>query len=100
MAQTGLKVATSRSEQACVALKQVKSQIKLLEQQEEVLQTLLMSEMGDAESLVDVSGTALVTWKNAKASMRFDAKLFEQTAPEMYRKFCYEQPGSRRFLVK
>jgi len=99
-ASTGLKVATSRSEQACVALKQVKSQIKLLEQQEEVLQTLLMTEMGDAESLVDVSGTALVTWKNAKASMRFDAKLFEQSAPEMYKKFVYEAPGSRRFLVK
>ena len=99
-AQTSLKVATSRSEQACVALKQVKSQIKLLETQEEALQTLVMGEMGDAESLVDVSGTALVTWKNAKASMRFDAKLFEQSAPEMYRKFCYEQPGSRRFLVK
>jgi len=59
-----------------------------------------MSEMGDAESLVDVSGTALVTWKNAKASMRFDAKLFETSAPEMYKKFVYEAPGSRRFLVK
>jgi predicted phage-related endonuclease len=99
-AQTGLKVATSRSEQACLALKQVKGQIKLLEQQEEVLQTLVMSEMGDADSLVDVSGTALVTWKNAKASMRFDAKLFEQTMPDTYKKFVYEAPGSRRFLVK
>jgi len=99
-AQTSLKVATSRAERAAEGLKQVKSQIKLLEQQEEVLQTLLMTEMGDAESLVDVSGTALVTWKNAKASMRFDAKLFEQSVPDMYRKFCYEQPGSRRFLVK
>ena len=100
MAQTGLKVATSRSEQACAQLKQVKQQIKLLETQEEALQTLVMGEMGDAESLVDVSGTALVTWKNAKASMRFDAKLFEQSAPEMYKKFVYEAPGSRRFLVK
>jgi predicted phage-related endonuclease len=99
-AQTVLKVATSRSEQACVALKQVKGQIKLLEQQEEVLQTLVMSEMGDADSLVDVSGTALVTWKNAKASMRFDAKLFEQMMPDVYKKFVYEAPGSRRFLVK
>ena len=99
-AQTSLKVATSRSEHACVALKQVKGQIKLLESHEEVLQTLIMSEMADAEVLVDVGGSALVTWKNAKASMRFDAKLFEQSMPDTYKKFVYEAPGSRRFLVK
>jgi predicted phage-related endonuclease len=99
-AQTGLKVATNKSEQYCLSLKAIKNQIKLLESQEEILQTALMTEMGDADSLVDVSGTALVTWKNAKSSMRFDAKLFEQSMPDTYKKFVYEAPGSRRFLVK
>jgi len=100
VSQTGVKVATSRSEQACVALKQVKEQIKLLEEQESVIQTLLMTEMGDNDTLVDVTGSAICTWKSAKPSMRFDAKLFEQTMPDTYKKFVYEQPGSRRFLVK
>jgi len=99
-AQTGLKVATNKSERYCQDLKAIKHQIKLLESQEEILQTALMTEMGDAESLVDVGGSALVTWKNAKSSMRFDSKLFEQTMPDTYKKFVYEVPGSRRFLVK
>jgi len=35
-----------------------------------------------------------------KASNKFDAKLFEQSMPDVYKSFIREVPGSRRFLLK
>jgi hypothetical protein len=56
--------------------------------------------MADKATLSTVDGNILATWKNAKASKKFDAKLFQSAMPDIYNQFIVETPGSRRFLIK
>lgn len=95
-----LKTASASVEQACLALAQVKAQIKLLEAQEEQYQTLVAGYMGDASVLSNIEGQVLATWKNAKPSIKFDAKLFQEAMPDIHKQFMREMAGSRRFLLK
>jgi len=95
-----LKTASASVEQACLALAQVKANIKHLESQEEQLQTLVAGYMGEASVLSNIEGQVLATWKNAKPSLKFDSKLFQSAMPDIYGQFVREMPGSRRFLLK
>ena len=81
-------------------LKIIREQRKALEEAEETLQGQVQALMKDADELLGPDGERLATWKSAKASQRFDAKLFEQSMPDIYKQFVREMPGSRRFLVK
>jgi hypothetical protein len=56
--------------------------------------------MGFCSELLTFDGKILATWKNSKASDRFDAKLFQSLMPETYEKFVTKTAGSRRFLLK
>lgn len=94
------KVASREVEAACIKLKDIKTTIKRLEEQEELLTGMVMNHMGEASLIQTVDGHSLATWKAAKASMRFDSKEFERSLPETYAKYVREVPGSRRFLVK
>jgi predicted phage-related endonuclease len=87
-------------ENMAAMLKRTKEQIKQLEDDADELTAALQKRMQRAEQLVSIDGTILATWKASKASKRFDPKVFQQAMPEMYEKFCFEQPGSRRFLIK
>ena len=95
-----LKTASASVEQACLALSQVKAQIKALEAQEEQYQTLVAGYMGDASVLSNIEGQVLATWKNAKPSIKFDAKLFQEAMPDIHKQFMREMADSRRFLLK
>lgn len=95
-----LKTASASVEQACLALAQVKAQIKVLETHEEQYQTLVAGYMGEASVLSNVEGQVLATWKNAKPSIKFDSKLFQEAMPDIYKQFMREMAGSRRFLLK
>ena len=95
-----VKTASQSVEQACVALRHLKDEIKLLEGREEQLQTLIAGYMESASSLQTIDGNVLATWKAAKSSKRFDPKLFQSAMPEIYEQFVVEQSGSRRFLLK
>jgi len=95
-----VKTASMSVEEACRALRHLKDEIKLLEGREEQLQTLVAGFMETASSLQTIDGKVLATWKAAKASNKFDAKLFEQSMPDVYKSFVREVPGSRRFLLK
>ena len=95
-----VKTASASVEQACVALAQIKANIKALEAQEEQLDTLVRGYMADNDTLATIDGKVLATWKSSKPSMKFDAKLFEQAMPDIYKQFMREVPGSRRFLLK
>ena len=99
-ATESLKTASQSVEMACNTLASIKAQIKGLESQEEQLQTLIQGYMEDKGTLVTVDNKVLATWKNAKASMKFDSKLFQQSMPDIYEQFVRPIPGSRRFLVK
>lgn len=92
--------ANAEVERACLHLRKIKDEIKKLEDAEKHYTTQLQNLLKDASTLVSVEGNVLCTWKAAKGSMKFDAKLFEQSMPDIYKQFMREVPGSRRFLVK
>jgi predicted phage-related endonuclease len=95
-----VKTASASVEQACLALAQIKANIKALEAQEEQYDTLVRGYMQDKDTLTTIDGKVLATWKSAKSSIKFDAKLFESAMPDIYKQFMREMPGSRRFLLK
>ena len=95
-----VKTASSSVEQACLALAQIKANIKALETQEEQYDTLVRGYMQDKDTLTTIDGKVLATWKSAKSSIKFDAKLFESAMPDIHKQFMREMPGSRRFLLK
>jgi len=94
------KMASQAVEEACRYLALIKKEKKALEEREEHLQTLIQGYMADKAILSSFDGNLLATWKNAKASKRFDAKLFQQAMPDIYEQFVIEAAGSRRFLIK
>ena len=77
-----------------------KDQLKKWEDEEEKLKLEIQKFMGVNSELVTLDGRVLATWKSAKGSMKFDAKLFEQSMPDVYKSYVREVSGSRRFLVK
>jgi len=87
-------------ERVAQALKQVKLNIKALEEQEEAMLTAIQSHMQSHLQLLSADGAVLATWKNSKASKRFNADLFKQAYPDLYSQFMTEFSGSRRFLLK
>jgi predicted phage-related endonuclease len=94
------KLASASVEEACRMLALIKREKKALEEREEQFQTLIQGYMADKATLTTVEGNVIATWKNAKPSMKFDAKMFEQAMPDIYKQFFREFPGSRRFLIK
>jgi predicted phage-related endonuclease len=98
--QDSVITATQTIEQAIAYLREVKSQVKTLEQKAEVVELQIRNLMQDAAEIRSVDGSTLVSWKSAKSSMRFSAESFKTAMPDVYSKFIVEMPGSRRFLVK
>jgi predicted phage-related endonuclease len=94
------KMASQAVEEACRYLALIKKEKKALEEREEQFQTLIQGYMADKAILSSFDGNVLATWKNAKASKKFDAKLFQSAMPAIYEQFVVESAGSRRFLVK
>lgn len=87
-------------EQMCQALQYTKTQLAHWEDEEEKLKVQIQKFMGVNSELVTLDGRVLATWKSSKGSMKFDAKLFEQSMPDVYKSYIREVAGSRRFLVK
>jgi glutamate mutase epsilon subunit len=56
--------------------------------------------MQDKDTLTTIDGKVLATWKSAKSSIKFDAKLFQEAMPDIHKQFMRDMPGSRRFLLK
>ena len=92
--------ATAYIEHVASVLKQIKTNIKDLEQQEENAAVILQVFMKDSSQLVNVAGDVLASWKSAKPSKKLDTKALQKQMPEVYDMFATETPGSRRFLLK
>jgi predicted phage-related endonuclease len=92
--------ATQTVERAVAVLNEYKQKIKHLENESESIELAIRSFMGMNANLITLDGKTLATWKSAKSSMKFDAKLFQLAMPDVYNKFVVETPGSRRFLLK
>jgi putative phage-type endonuclease len=81
-------------------LSQWKEIAKQLEERIDGLTADLQSFMGEAAELSDESGNILATWKNIKASPRFNLDRFREEQPELYRQYLREAGPQRRFLLK
>jgi putative phage-type endonuclease len=81
-------------------LKELSAHAKALEAEQDDLKCRVCAAMGERDTLVDVKGQILATWKKAKDGTAFDAKAFGLSHPEIYAKFTKPKPGSRRLLLK
>ena len=100
VSQKAVVEASRALEEAVAKLKEASANRKAWETREDELKVLVQQAMQEKDTLVDISGKVLATWKSAAASRKFDAKLFQQAMPDIYEKFVVEVQGSRRFLTK
>ena len=91
--------ATEEVLEAYTALKALKDELKALEERKDALESTIKLAFGDAEAIA-CAGKTLATWKSAKDSEKFDAKLFCSEHPEFVPQYTVTVPGSRRFLLK
>lgn len=86
-------------------LKLLKPQLDALTKKKKEIEDRIKTAMLDAETLclpgtLESNPKAVVTYKSAKDSTKFDEKAFAADNPELYAKYCRTVPGSRRFLLK
>lgn len=94
------KVITPEISQALERLRVLREGAKAIDGEEELLKVRIMAEMGEADTLTDLDGNVLVTWKSGKATERFDTKSFQSAHPDLYRQFSKRGDSARRFLLK
>lgn len=81
-------------------LRKSRSSIKIYETVEEEAKRRIMEFMAEADTLTDLKGDTLATWRTGKESKRFDIKNFENAMPEMFKQFLITGEAQRRFLLK
>lgn len=85
--------------QAYRNLKQVRKEIKELEERAADYEDAIKLAFDDAEAIA-YEGKTLATWKSPKASAKFDAKAFQAAHPDLAQEFTHMTQGARRFLLK
>jgi hypothetical protein len=92
------KLASASVEEAVRMLAAIKKEIKALEDREDQFQTLVQGYMEQKATLASIDGNVLATWKSAKSSMKFDAKLFEQAMPDIYQSIYQRSTRQQKVL--
>ena len=80
-------------------LKQVKEELAEIEEHKTELENKIKMGFGDAEA-ISYGGQTIATWKAPKESVKFDAKAFQSTHPDIAKDFMFKVNGARRFLLK
>lgn len=80
-------------------IKEIRSQIKELEEKEALLLDAWKMMMKDSEAVI-YAGATLATWKQDKGGVKFDKDKFEKENPQLYSKYCVAKTPTRRFLIK
>ena len=80
-------------------LKEVKEELKTLEERKDELENTVKMAFADAEAIT-YAGQILATWKAAKDSEKIDIKALAKAYPAIAREYTITTPGSRRFLLK
>jgi hypothetical protein len=93
-------MATQAVLKAIGALKIYKANEKQIEEQVSQLRNTIVSYMGHNDTLADVDGSILATFKSAKGSKKFNMDRFKEENPSLYEMYVEDVQGSRRFLVK
>jgi hypothetical protein len=92
--------ATQEIEDIVANLARMRTAAAELEGMQDAHKALVMGFMGDAETLVDLKGNALVTWKQQKGAARFDTAAFKADSPDLYAEYVKAGEPTRRFLLK
>ena len=80
-------------------LKEVRAELKVLEEREAELEETIKMAFADAEA-ISYRGDIICTWKAPKPSLKFDAKAFQADHPDLAKPYMKETQGARRFLLK
>lgn len=81
-------------------LKEIRENKKEIEFKEQECRDKIISFMKEHDTMVDISGKIMVTYKMTKASERFDIKSFSSERPDIYKDYIKTIEPQRRFLVK
>lgn len=81
-------------------LKNIKKQKVEIELKEQECRDKIVSFMKDFDTMVDIEGKPLVTYKLTKPGERFDVKSFSKENPETYKEYIKSTEPQRRFLIK
>ena len=82
------------------ALRRTKDKIAALEADEEAAKAVIMTAMGEHDTLIDAAGKPLATWRLASPAKRLDGKALAAAHPNIHAAFLREGDASRRFLLK
>lgn len=93
-------VASEEVYKAFMRLKGLKQQKDSIEEEEAQHKAIIFKAMGENDTLLNVEGGILATWKLSKVAEKFDTKAFEAAYPELYKQFLKAGTPSRRFLPK
>lgn len=80
-------------------LKEVKKEIKALEERQESLEGTIKMAFEDAEAL-SYGGDTIATWKAPKPGVKFNDKAFIADHPDLAAPYLQPTQGARRFLLK
>jgi len=92
--------ATQEIEDIVANLARMRTAAAELEGMQDAHKALVMGFTGAAETLVDLKGNALVTWKQQKGAARFDTAAFKADSPDLYAEYVKAGEPTRRFLLK
>lgn len=67
---------------------------------EETSRFAILTALREADTLLDLGGNPILTYKTTRDSFRFDPAAFKKSRPELYDEFSRSVPGSRRLLLK
>lgn len=96
----GKVVADEEVQQAINRLNQIKVERKLIDEDEEAARAIVLSAMGERDTLIDAAGMTVATWKAQAGAKRFDSAAFKAAHPDLYSQFVKQGEPSRRFLLK
>lgn len=82
-----------------ISLAKFKEVQSILESKTDDLKASIELILKDGEAIID-GEKELVTWRKSADSTKFDAELFKQENPDLYKKYLKTSTGSRRFLIK
>jgi putative phage-type endonuclease len=92
--------ATGEIEGLLKELKNVRASRKDFDEREEVIQKTIMEFMKESDTLLDLAGKPIATWKSGKPAKRIDLKALQAEQAEIYSKYLKAGESQRRFLIK
>lgn len=83
-----------------IKLRGVREQLDFLEAEEEKAKADILNFMKEHDTLIDVDGSVIATWKSGKPVNRIDLKSLQKELPDIYAKYLKPSEAIRKFLLK